>query len=437
MKVMVIGSGGREHALVWKLSQSPKIDKIYCVPGNAGIAELAECVDIDIQDFHALLNLMRYEWIELTIVGPEMPLVKGIVDVFEKEGLSIFGPNAKAAQLEGSKVFAKDFMKRNGIPTAQYKVFSSYNQAQEHVRLKGAPLVIKADGLAAGKGVFVCHTNDEAIEALNGIMKDKMFGKAGDRVVIEECLVGQEASFMVITDGTTIIPLASSQDHKQVFDGDRGPNTGGMGAYSPAPIVTEYLKKEIMKAIVTPTIKGLKREGIIYKGVLYVGLMISDNKPYVLEYNCRFGDPEAQVILSRLKTDLLEIAKTCTEERLNELITVSWIDGASVCVILAAEGYPGSYKKGEIIKGLEHLREKDNIVVFHSGTSIYDEAVVTSGGRVLGITGIGNDIKDAIDKTYNAINQISWNGMHYRKDIGFKALNQDKNIELSPDKEEK
>lgn len=434
MKVMVIGSGGREHALVWKLSQSPKVDKIYCVPGNGGVAELAECVDIDLKDFSALLDLVRYEWIELTVVGPEEPLVKGIVDSFEKEGRFIFGPNSSAAQLEGSKVFAKDFMKRSGIPTAEYKVFSSYNQAQEHVRLKGSPLVVKADGLAAGKGVFVCQTTSEAIEALNKIMKDKIFGKAGDRVVIEECLTGQEASFMVITDGTTIIPLASSQDHKQVFDGDKGPNTGGMGAYSPALIVTESLQKEILNTIVLPTIKGLKREGIVYKGVLYVGLMISKGKPYVLEYNCRFGDPEAQVVLSRLNTNFLEIAIACIQERLNEL-TVSWIDGASVCVVLAAEGYPGTYKKGEIIKGLEHFRGKDDIVVFHAGTSISGDSIVTSGGRVLGVTGIGNNIKDAIDKTYNAVNKISWNGMYYRKDIGFKALNP--NAELNPDLGEK
>jgi len=421
MKVMVIGSGGREHALVWKLAQNPKIDRIYCAPGNGGIAEIAECVDIHTLDFKSLLDLVRYEWIELTLVGPEALLVRGIVDAFEKEGHLIFGPNSRAAQLEGSKVFAKDFMKRHGIPTTQYKVFSSYLHAQEYVRLKGAPLVIKADGLAAGKGVFVCRTTDEAIDALKSIMKDKLFGKAGEKVVIEDCLAGEEASFMVLTDGSTIVPLASSQDHKQVFDRDEGPNTGGMGAYSPTPLINETLQKEIMNTIIVPTVHGLQKEGIVYKGVLYAGLMITQNKPYVLEFNCRFGDPEAQVILSRLDGDLLEITKACAEEHLYDL-SVSWIDGASVCVILATQGYPGPYKKGEIIHGLETLKGRDDIVVFHSGTAISDGKLVTSGGRVLGVTGTGRDIKDAIDRTYEAVKQISWNGMHYRKDIGSKAL---------------
>ncbi|HLC17007.1 MAG TPA: phosphoribosylamine--glycine ligase [Thermodesulfovibrionia bacterium] len=427
MKVMVIGSGGREHALVWKLAKSPKVDRIYCVPGNGGIAEIAECMDINMFNFQALLDFVRYEWIELTIVGPEVPLVRGIVDAFERDGHLIFGPNSRAARLEGSKVFAKDFMKRHGIPTAQYKVFSSSIHAHEYVRLKGAPLVIKADGLAAGKGVFVCRTTDEAIEALNSIMKDKIFGKAGEKVVIEDCLSGEEVSFMVLTDSSTIVPMASSQDHKQAFDLDQGPNTGGMGAYSPAPIITETLQKEIMDTIIVPAVHGLQKEGIVYKGVLYAGLMISGNKPYVLEFNCRFGDPEAQVILSRLDNDLVELAKACAEERLHELATaVSWTEGASVCVVLAAQGYPGSYPKGEIIQGLETLRGKDDIVVFHSGTAIADGALVTSGGRVLGVTGTGSNIKDAIDITYEAVKQISWNGMHYRKDIGAKALNYNK-----------
>jgi phosphoribosylamine--glycine ligase len=421
MKILVIGNGGREHALVWKLAQSDRVDKIYCAPGNGGIAEIAECIDIDINDFESLTNFVRYEWIDLTVVGPEAPLVKGIVDVFQKEGLMIFGPDRKNARLEGSKVFAKDFMKCHNIPTAEYKAFTSFIHAQEHVRLKGAPLVIKADGLAAGKGVFVSSTTDEAIEALNLIMKERIFGTAGDRVIIEEKLQGQEASMMVITDGETIIPLASSQDHKQIFDGDTGPNTGGMGAYSPAPVINKTLEKEIMNTIVIPAIRGMKKEGMTYKGVLYAGLMIDNNKPFVLEFNCRFGDPEAQVVLTRLESDLLDMLTACAKERLRD-INVLWKNDASVCVVGASEGYPGSYKKGYSINGLDMIKKMDNIVVFHAGTTIRNNHIITSGGRVIGVTALGANIKEAIKRAYQGIEAISWQGIYYRKDIGFKAL---------------
>ncbi len=422
MKVLVIGGGGREHTIVWKLSQSSRVDKIYCTPGNAGISEIAECIDIDIRDFSALTDFVRYEWIDLTVVGPEEPLVKGIVDRFEKEELSIFGPNSSAAKLEGSKVFAKDFMKRYNIPTAEYRSFSSYLQADEYVKLKGVPLVIKADGLAAGKGVFIAKTTNEAISSLRLIMKDKIFGaSAGEKVVVEDYLEGEEVSFMVFTDGESVKPMLSAQDYKRVFDNDEGPNTGGMGAYSPTPIVTEELKDKIMNKIIYPTIRGLKREGIIYKGVLYAGLMISDGEPYVLEFNCRFGDPETQVVLPLLKSDLVDIMRATVEGRLRN-VDINWHSGAALCVIMASKGYPKKYETGKVIHGLEEVKKLKDVYVFHAGTKIENGNIVTSGGRVLGITALGDDIKDAKDKAYSAVSMISWDGLHYRKDIGYQAL---------------
>jgi phosphoribosylamine--glycine ligase len=421
MKVLVIGGGGREHAIVWKLSQSPKVDKIYCAPGNAGISEIAECVDIDLNNFDALIDFVKYEWIDLTIVGPEEPLSKGIVDAFEKEGRRIVGPTKAAAQLESSKVFAKEFMKQHLIPTAEYKVFTSYIHAEDYIRMKGAPIVIKADGLAAGKGVIVASSVDEAIEALKMIMKDKIFGKAGDHVVIEEFLKGEEASFMVFTDGKSIIPMVSSQDHKRVFDNDEGPNTGGMGAYSPAPIITKELEKEILETIIKPTIKGLKHQGIKYKGILYAGLMINNNRPYVLEFNCRFGDPETQPVLSRLNSDLMDISLALTNEKLSE-VEIKWKDDASVCVVLASKGYPGKYEKGKIIYGLDDVKEMKDVMVFHAGTTFDNDHIVTNGGRVLGVTALGKDIKAAKEKAYEAIKKIHFEGMHYRKDIADKAI---------------
>lgn len=421
MKVMVIGGGGREHALVWKLSQSSQVDKIYCAPGNAGISELAECLDFGHKDFEVLIDFIRYEGIDLTIVGPEEPLSKGIVDAIEKEGRKVLGPNQKAAQLESSKIFAKDFMRRYGIPSAEYSVFTSYVHAEDYVKMKGTPLVIKADGLAAGKGVFIANTMDEAIEALRLIMKDKAFGDAGNRVVLEEFIEGEEASFMVFCDGNVVVPMASSQDHKRVFDGDAGPNTGGMGAYSPAPVITGELEAVIMEKIMAPVMKGLRMEGISYKGILYAGLMIKDNKPYVLEFNCRLGDPETQPVLARLDTDLVDIAYAIANGKLAE-IDIRWKPETAVCVVLASKGYPGSYEKGKIITGLEAIKEQEKVLVFHSGTTFRNEDIVTAGGRVLGVTALGNGITEAREKAYEAIKHIHFDGMHYRKDIAHRAL---------------
>ncbi len=429
MKVLVIGSGGREHALVWKLSQSPRVDKIFCAPGNAGISEIAECLDIKADDIDALLDFARYEWVDLTVVGPEAPLTAGIVDAFVREGRRIFGPDALGARLEGSKIFAKDFMRKYGIPTAEYRAFSSYMHAEEYVRLKGAPLVVKADGLAAGKGVFVAETVDEAISALRRIMKDRVFGDAGNKVVVEQCLKGEEASFMILTDGKTVVPLATSQDHKAVFDGDRGPNTGGMGAYSPAPVITEALESDIMQRVIKPLIKGLSKERINFRGVVYAGLMICDGRPYVLEFNCRFGDPEAQPVLMRLDSDLFDMLKATAEGRLRD-VRVSWKNDASVCVVLASEGYPGPYEKGKVIRGLDALKDSKDVVVFHAGTSLNNGGIVTSGGRVLGVTASGRDIASAKDNAYRAVEKIHFDGMQYRKDIGDKAVRRQQAVTL-------
>ncbi len=421
MKVLVVGGGGREHAIVWKLSQSRLVDKIYCCPGNAGIAALAECIDVSHNDFSALLDFVKYEWIDLTIVGPEDPLSRGIVDLFEKEGRRILGPTKAAAQLESSKVFCKDLMKTYGIPSAEYKVFTSYLHAEEHIRFKGTPIVIKADGLAAGKGVFIPSTLDEAIDALRLIMKEKIFGPAGDRVVVEECLKGEEASFMAFTDGDTIVPMVSSQDHKRIFDNDEGPNTGGMGAYSPAPVLTGDLEKIAIEKIMRPTIKALRDQGIPYKGILYAGLMIDKGVPYVLEYNCRLGDPETQPVLSRLKTDFMEIAMAITDRRLGD-VSIEWKKDPAVCVVLSSKGYPGNYRKGDTITGIDQANSIEGVHVFHAGTSFRDSAVVTSGGRVLGVTATGEDIASAKKKAYDAVGKIHFDGMHFRKDIADRAL---------------
>ena len=421
MKVLVVGGGGREHSLVWKLQQSPKVTKIYCAPGNAGISELAECIDIQADNIEALLDFVKYEWIDLTVVGPEVPLAAGIVDAFIKEERRIFGPDSTGAQLEGSKQFAKDFMQKYGIPTAEYRAFSSYQPAEEYIRLKGAPIVLKADGLAAGKGVIIAQTVDEAVKALKLIMKDKAFGDAGSRVVIEQCLKGEEASFMIVTDGKTVVPLATSQDHKRIFDGDKGPNTGGMGAYSPAPVVNDSLRAEIMDSIIAPVMKGLTKERINFRGVIYVGVMVCEGKPYVLEFNVRFGDPEAQPILMRLESDLFELLKATAEGRLAD-VKVTWKEDAAVCVVLSSRGYPGSYDKGDVITGLDEFKGRDDVVIFHAGTKLKGRNIVTSGGRVLGVTALGNDIVTAKRNAYKAIDKISYNGMHYRKDIADKAI---------------
>ncbi|MCX8033734.1 MAG: phosphoribosylamine--glycine ligase [Thermodesulfovibrio sp.] len=418
MKILVIGSGGREHAIVWKLAQSRVVDKIYCAPGNAGISDIAECIEVESKNLSSLLDFVKYEWIDLTVVGPEDPLAQGIVDIFQKDGRKIIGPTKAGAQIESSKVFAKDFMKRHKIPSAEYKVFTSYTHAEEYIRLKGVPIVVKADGLAAGKGVFVCQTYEEAIDALKLIMKEKIFGSAGDRVIVEQCLQGKEVSYLVFTDGKSIIPMVTSKDHKRLLDNDEGPNTGGMGTFSPNPIITPELEKEILETVIKPTIKGLKQEGIVYKGILYAGLMIVNNKPYVLEFNCRFGDPETQVILPRLETDLVDIFMAIAAQRLNK-IDVKWKTDASLCVILASEGYPGKYKKGIPISGLDMIKGLKDITVFHAGTKFNEEGqIVTNGGRVLGITALGKEIQEARQKVYGAIQLINFSGMHYRKDIG-------------------
>ena len=420
MKVLVVGSGGREHAIVWKVAQNPYVEKIYCAPGNPGIGQLAECVNIKPTDVKKLADFAEEKGINLTIVGPEAPLVKGIVDEFEKRGLRIFGPSKSAARLEGSKVFAKEMMKKWGVPTADFKVFDNPEEAKAYIREKGAPIVVKADGLAAGKGVTVAKTVEEALEAIDKIMVEKVFGDAGNRVVIEECLEGEEASYLVVTDGENFIPLATAQDHKAVFDGDRGPNTGGMGAYSPAPVLSEEMEKEVQEKVIKPILKGMKEEGYPFKGILYAGLMVTKDGVKVLEFNVRFGDPEAQVILRRLKTDLVEVCTSVINGKLVE--NLDWIPETSICVVLASKGYPGKYEKGKEITGIEEAEKLDNVVVFHAGTAVKDGKLVTNGGRVLNVTALGKDIVEARENVYKAVEKIHFDGMHYRKDIGEKAL---------------
>ena len=421
MKVLVVGGGGREHALVWKVSQSPKVTKIYAAPGNAGIAQLAECVPVKAEDIPGLLAFAKKTGVDLTIVGPEGPLSLGIVDKFAEAGLRIFGPSGKAAIIEGSKQFSKDLMKKYGIPTAEYSVFTDQAKAEAYVREKGAPIVVKADGLAAGKGVVVAETIEEALKAVELIMGQKAFGDAGSRVVIEECLRGEEASFMAFSDGKTVVPMASSQDHKRVFDADKGPNTGGMGAYSPAPVVTRKLERQVMDTIMIPTVRAMEKEGRLFKGVLYAGLMINDNEAKVLEFNARFGDPETQPIMARLETDLITIIEAILEERLART-EISWKPDSAVCVVMASGGYPGSYEKGKEITGLEQASKHKNVIVFHSGTAGKNGRIVTDGGRVLGVTGTGPTVAAAIDNTYAAVRDISFEGAHYRRDIGARAL---------------
>ncbi len=421
MNVLVIGSGGREHALVWKIRQSKRVKKLFCAPGNAGIAEEAECVNIQPDNVDALLSFAKERKIDLTVVGPELSLSLGIADRFEKEGLRIFGPKASAAKLECSKAFSKEMMAKCNIPTAAFKTFTSSKDAKEYIKEKGAPLVIKADGLAAGKGVVVAESEDEAINAITDMMEKRIFGDAGNKVIIEDCLKGEEASFMVFTDGTTIVPMVSAQDHKRVFDNDKGPNTGGMGAYSPAPVVSDALADKVINDVFKPLISGLKREGINYKGVLYAGLMIDDNQQNVLEFNCRFGDPEAQPILFRLKSDIIEIMEAIIDNRLSD-IDVQWNQGASVCVVIASKGYPGNYENGKVINGIDEAEKITGVKVFHAGTAKKDNNIVTAGGRVLGVTASGIDINEAVRTAYKAVEKIKFEGMHYRRDIASKAL---------------
>jgi phosphoribosylamine--glycine ligase len=421
MKLLVVGSGGREHALAWKLTQSEKVKKLFTAPGNAGTSLHGENVPIKADDIEGLKDFALKQGIDLTVVGPELPLTLGIVDVFTSAGMKIFGPSRGAAEIEGSKGFSKDLMERYGIPTAKYKRFDDSGDARAYVQGHPTPLVIKADGLASGKGVLICRTVEEAFLAIYLIMDKKTFGEAGKRVVVEEYLSGEEASFLAVTDGETVLPLAPAQDHKAIYDGDRGPNTGGMGAYSPAPLVTRDLEEEIMKTIMVPAVKAMEEEGRPYKGVLYAGLMIEDGKPKVLEFNCRFGDPETQPILMRLQNDLLPVLLSSIEGGLHEL-TLDWGGKAAVCVVMASEGYPDQYEAGKVIKGLEEADEMEGVVVFHAGTAKKGGSIVTSGGRVLGVTGVGPGIKQAQEKAYGAVERISWDGAYYRKDIGAKAL---------------
>jgi phosphoribosylamine--glycine ligase len=423
MKILVIGSGGREHALVWKISQSPKAEKIFCAPGSAAIGELAECVSIHPEQIEKLASFAEQERIDLTVVGPELPLTLGITDLFEARDLKIFGPNKAAAQLEGSKAFAKEILRENNIPTATFGTFTDQAAAKQHIEQNPGPYVIKADGLAAGKGVVISETVDHALEVIDQILVQKTFGAAGERVVIEEFLQGEEASFMVLTDGQHMIPLASSQDHKRIFDNDQGPNTGGMGAYSPAPVVTPVLQNRILDEILNPLLAALKKNRITYRGVIYVGLMITRSGPKVLEFNARFGDPECQPIMMRLKSDLVALLEATIDGKLDE-VQAEWSDDPAVCVVLSARGYPGPYVKGEEIRGLDKLRHRENVFVFHAGTAKANGRWITSGGRVLGVTATGRDIEAAVKNAYSAVSEITWDGMHYRKDIARRALNQ-------------
>jgi phosphoribosylamine---glycine ligase len=421
MRVLVIGGGGREHALVWKLRQSPHLDALYCAPGNAGIAEDAECVPIAADDVKGLLRFADERRIDLTVVGPELPLTMGLVDRFATAGLRAFGPTAAAARLEGSKAFTKDLLRHARVPTAFFGVFAEPDDAVRYVHEVGAPVVVKADGLAGGKGVFICRTVAEAEEAIDELMRGRLFGDAGSQVVVEEFLEGEEVSFMALSDGTTVVPLATSQDHKRALDGDRGPNTGGMGACSPAPIVTPALQDRILHEIMEPVVRGLARQGVRYTGVLYAGLMVQDGRAKVLEFNVRFGDPEAQALLVRLRSDLLELLERACDGRLAGA-TIDWDARAAVCVVLAAEGYPGAVERGRRIEGVEALGAWEGGKVFHAGTRRPDGALLTDGGRVLGVTALGDTIEQAVTEAYAAVARISWPGMHYRRDIGQRAL---------------
>jgi len=424
MNVLVVGGGGREHALAWKLAQSPSVDTVYVAPGNAGTELEAKIQNVAIaaDDIDGLLDFAQSRNIELTVIGPEVPLVLGIVDLFETAGLRCFGPRRAPAQLEGSKAFTKDFLARHDIPTAWYEVFTEIEPAIAFIESKGAPIVIKADGLAAGKGVIVAQDNAEAIAAVKDMLAGNAFGEAGSRVVIEECLVGEEASFIVMVDGEHILPMATSQDHKARDDGDTGPNTGGMGAYSPAPVVTPEIEQRIMDQVIKPTVIGLAKEGIPYTGFLYAGIMLGDDGiPKVLEYNCRFGDPETQPIMLRLKSDLADLIEAALDGKL-DTVTAEWDPRCALGVVLAAGGYPDDYDKGIIINGLPE-DESEGEKVFHAGTANKDDHTVTAGGRVLCATALGNDVADAQQRAYQLANKINWDGLYKRLDIGHRAIN--------------
>jgi len=423
MRILVIGSGGREHSIIWKLMQSPRVRVIFCVPGNAGIARVARCVPIVPEDSAAIIDLVRKEKIDYVVIGPEAPLASGLADALLEAGIGVLGPTEAAAQLESSKVFAKDFMARHNIPTAQYAVYQDPQMALAFLGSEKAryPLVVKADGLAAGKGVVVARNEAEASSAVQRIMVDREFGDSGDRIVVEECLVGIEASYIVFTDGETIVPAVAARDHIAAFDNDEGPNTGGMGAYSTDDILGPELERDVLKRVIRPVIEGMKKEGFPFKGILYAGLMLTSRGPQVLEFNVRMGDPECQVILPRLTSDFAELCEALCQGRLKSYKAV-WNSGAAVCIVLASGGYPGPYTKGKIITGLEMAEENRRVAVFHAGTQLERDKFVTNGGRVLGVTAVDQDLTSAMMSAYEAVNKIHFEGMHYRRDIGMKGL---------------
>ncbi|MFP4194879.1 MAG: phosphoribosylamine--glycine ligase [Desulfosalsimonas sp.] len=421
MKILIVGGGGREHALAWKIAQSPETEKIFCAPGNPGIAETAECVDISADSIEELVTFASEKKIDMTVIGPEAPLAAGITDAFQEAGLCVFGPSSAAAAIESSKSYAKQLMEKYNIPTAKGRIFTDYEAARRYAENHPLPVVIKADGLAAGKGVSVCRTRKQALDALYRMMVEEEFGEAGKTVIIEECLTGEEASFIVFTDGKTLLALPSSQDHKQVHDGDKGPNTGGMGAYSPAPVVDAVIRKKIMDQVMQPAVRALAAEGRPYRGVLYAGLMMEKDRVKVVEFNCRFGDPEIQPLLMRTKSDIVPVMKAAAEGSLeNRGLEID--PRPAVCVVMAAKGYPGSYSKGMKINGLQNARRMKDIEIFHAGTARRDGSIVTAGGRVLAVTALGDDIENAVSRAYEAAGKISWKGEHHRTDIGKKAL---------------
>jgi len=421
MKILLVGSGGREHAIAWKLMQSPDVEAVYCAPGNGGTKAFATNIAVAVDDIPGLVECAKKNTIDLTIVGPEAPLTAGIVDVFKRNGLTIFGPTREAAELEASKAFAKIFCQRYDIPTARAGIFTQLDEAIAYVRTEKLPLVVKADGLAAGKGVLICYTREEAESAVHSMLVEGTFGAAGKTIVIEECLEGEEVSFLALSDGNHVLPLASSQDHKRIGDNDTGPNTGGMGAYSPAPVLTPELYEKVMERVMLPAVRGMVTEGRTFSGVLYAGLMIRDGDPYVLEFNVRFGDPETQPLLVRLKTDLAKVIHAAVDGTLNT-VHLEWDPRPAVCVVMAQEGYPGSYEKGRPIEGIAVAESLPDVTVFHAGTTQDERCILTAGGRVLGVTALGDTIKGAIKNAYEAVGKIQWDGCYYRKDIGTKAL---------------